>query len=203
MTLIRFRDIPPSPWKNGLGQTWEIAVDATPIAQSPFRWRLSRACIAETCPFSAYPGVRRWLALASGGALEMRIDVQPPHTLERPGHWIAFDGGASVESVPLDGPVEDFNLMLADPAFDAEMLHRPLMGSMVLIPEAGTVTAFHLLDGQAQLQGSAPLKMGPADTLLIRGDLPDAKILRVYGSGDALIVRIFPRSSSCGAPEIT
>jgi hypothetical protein len=83
--------------------------------------------------------------------------------------------------------------MLADPDLDAEMLHRPLMGSMVLIPEAGTITAFHLLDGQAQLQGDLPLKMGPADTLLIRGDQPGAKIQRVYGSGDALIVRIFPR----------
>jgi uncharacterized protein len=195
MTLIRFRDIPPTPWKNGLGQTWEIALDAMPTADNPFRWRLSRARIAETCPFSAYPGVRRWLALASGGALEMRIDAMPPHTLERPGHWLRFDGAARVESVPLDGPVEDFNLMLADPALDAEMLHRPLIGSMVLVPEAGTITAFHLLDGQAQLQGEAPAKLGPADTLLIRGDRPDAKIHRVYGSGDALIVRIFPRAS--------
>lgn len=196
MPLIRFRDIPPTPWKNGLGLTWEIAIDAAPVGANPFRWRLSRARITETCPFSAYPGVRRWLALAAGGALEMRVQSRPPHTLERPGHWLAFDGADQVESVPLDGPVEDFNLMLADPTLDADVLHRPLLGSMVVVPEAGTITVFHLLDGHAQLQGAAPLRIGPADTLLIRGDQPGAKIQRVFGSGEALIVRIFPRAAA-------
>ena len=194
MSLIRFRDIAATPWKNGRGQTWEIAVDASAIAHSPFRWRLSRAAISETCLFSSYPGVRRWLALAAGGALELRIDAQPPHTLERAGAWLAFDGAALVESVPLDGPVVDFNVMIADPDLDAEMLHRPLIGSMVLVPEAGVITVFHLLDGHAQLQGDAGSKLGPADTLMIRGDQAGASIQRLVGSGDALIVRIHPRA---------
>jgi uncharacterized protein len=193
MPLIRFRDIAAAPWKNGLGLTWEIAIDATPTANNPFRWRISRARITETCLFSAYPGVRRWLALALGGALEIRIDAMPPHTLERSGQWLAFDGGALVESVPLDGVVEDFNLMVAEPALDAEILHRPLTGSMVLLPEADTITVFHLLDGRAELQGERAQRIGPADTLLIRGDQPGAEIHRVVGSGDAMIVRIFPR----------
>ncbi|MDZ4811533.1 MAG: HutD family protein [Pseudomonadota bacterium] len=195
MSLIRFREIDATPWKNGRGLTWEIAVDATPVDDNPFRWRLSRARITQTCTFSAYPGVRRWLALATGGALEMRVDARPPHTLERPGNWMAFDGGAGVESVPLEGPVEDFNLMLADPQLDAEMLHRPLIGTMVLAPEARAITVFHLLDGQAQLQGDKSVRIAPADTVLIRGDQPGAKIQRVVGSGEALIVRIFPRDA--------
>lgn len=195
MPLIRFRDIPAAAWKNGLGLTWEIAVDADPIAQSPFRWRLSRARITESSLFSAYPGVRRWLALAAGGALEMRIDTLPPRALERPGQWLSFDGGARVESVPLDGVVEDFNLMVADPSLDAEMLHRPLTGSMVLVPESGCITALHLLDGQALLQGDKPIRVGPGDTVLIRGDRPGASIERVVGSGEALVIRIFPHDS--------
>jgi uncharacterized protein len=191
MSLIRFRDLSATPWKNGLGRTWEIAVQ--PDDGAGFRWRLSRAGITETCLFSSYPGVRRWLALAAGGALELRIDQWPPHTLERPGAWLKFDGGARVESVPLDGDVEDFNLMLADPALDAEMLHRPLLGSMVLVPEPGVITILHLLDGQAQLQGSPGSKLVAADTLILRGDQANARIQRIVGGGDALIVRIFPR----------
>ncbi len=198
MSLIRFRDLVATPWKNGLGRTWEIAVDACADAASGFRWRLSRAGITETSLFSSYPGVRRWLALASGGALELRIDQLPPHTLERPGAWLKFDGAARVESVPLDGDVEDFNLMLGDPRLDAEMLHRPLLGSMVLVPEAGVITILHLLDGQAQLQGSPALKLSPADTLIVRGDQPGAGIQRIVGGGDALIVRIFARAESVG-----
>lgn len=193
MSLIRFRDLSVTPWKNGLGRTWEIALEPGDDDAKAFRWRLSRASITETCLFSSYPGVCRWLALAAGGALELRIDQRPPHTLERPGAWLKFDGGARVESVPLDGDVEDFNLMLADATLDAEMLHRPLLGSMVLVPEAGVITILHLLDGQAQLQGSPVSKLVPADTLILRGDRADARIQRIVGGGDVLIVRIFPR----------
>lgn len=195
MSTIRFRDIKATPWKNGQGQTWEIAQEAGIAVEHPFRWRLSRAGIDRTSWFSAYPGVRRWLALAAGGALELRIDERPPHMLERIGHWIAFDGEARVESVPLDGPVQDFNLMIADPALDAQMLHRPLTGSMVLMPESGVITVFHLLDGHAQLQGNPAVKLLPADTRLIRGDQPGAQIQRIVGGGDALIIRIFPREA--------
>ena len=197
MALIRFSECAPTPWKNGLGQTWEFALEPTSERVCGFRWRLSRARIEQTCAFSSYPGVRRWLALASGGALELRINQRPPELLERVGQWLRFDGADAVESVPLDGVVEDFNLMIGDPALDAEMLHRPLLGSMILVPEAGTITVLHLLSGEAQLQGSPTRRMTSADTLIIRGDQPDARIERVVGSGDVLMVRIFP-----GHPDV-
>lgn len=189
MIVIRYRDLLPSPWKNRLGLTWEIARDPPGSSVDPFRWRLSRARIEATCRFSAYPGVRRVLALAAGGALELRIDREPPRMLERPGDQIAFAGTAEVEAVPLDGPVEDFNLMINDPALSAAMLYRPLLGSMVLLREPGTLSALHLLDGSAHVQGSSAPPLTAADTLLVYGDRPGPSV-RLVGSGSAVFVRI-------------
>ncbi|MGD9584870.1 MAG: HutD family protein [Lysobacterales bacterium] len=189
MLVIRYQELRPSPWKNGLGLTWEIARDPPGDSSAPFRWRLSRARITATSPFSAFPGVRRVLALAAGGALELRIDREPPRMLERPGDWIAFAGDAAVEAVPLDGPVEDLNLMLADPALSGEMLYRPLLGSMVLLREPGTVSALHLLDGSAHVQGNDAPQLAAADTLLVDGNRPGPTV-RLVGSGAALFVRI-------------
>lgn len=193
MRCIHHHDLLPSPWKNGLGQTWEIASDRSACAPDAFRWRLSRARITDTCRFSAYPGVRRWLVLAAGGALELRIDQAPPQMLEHIGDQLTFDGAAKVEAVPLDGPTEDFNLMLADSTLDANLLHRPLLGTMVLLREPGAVIAVHLLHGEAELQGESATHLSCADTLLIDGKQPGPGCCRLVGAGAVLIVRIFPR----------
>lgn len=191
MQLIKFLEIPATSWKNGLGLTWEIAADRSGCSNQEFRWRLSRARITETCSFSAYPGVRRWLALAAGSALELKIDSLPSSRLGHVGEILAFDGGATVEATPVDGPVEDLNLMLADSRLYAEMLHRPLLGSMVLPPDKTTVTLFHLLDGEAHLQGSQTIKLMSADTLLLDGKLEGGSTTcRLIGFGSALIIRI-------------
>ena len=72
--LIRYRELEPVPWKNGLGLTREIALVASATNATGFRFRLSRAVIDAQAPFSKYPGVRRWLVLARGGAIELRFD---------------------------------------------------------------------------------------------------------------------------------
>ena len=192
MQLIRYRDLPAHPWKNGLGLTREIASDPPAQSGQPFRWRLSRAVIESSSQFSSYPGVRRFLALAAGGALELRIDREAPRMLERLGDWIEFSGDSAVEAVPLDGPVEDLNLMLADPSLQAEVLFRPLIGSLVLPREPGTISVLHLLNGSAQVQGANGPSLLAQDSLLIAADQA-GPTLRLVGSGAALFLRIASR----------
>lgn len=192
--LIAYRDLVPSPWKNGLGVTREIGLVPTLAEGSGFRFRVSRAVIDAQAPFSPYPGVRRWLVLARGGALELRFDGEPKRQLERVGDFLAFSGDDRVEGVPLDGPSEDFNLMLADPALDADLLVRPLVGSMILQQHRASWLLFHLLDGQAGLQGSDSMLMA-GDTLWIDPSDQERIAARIDGGGMALIIHIGPRAA--------
>lgn len=190
--IIRYRDLTAVPWKNGLGITREIAFEPASNLGAGFRFRLSRAVIDAQAAFSKYPGVRRWLVLARGGALELRFDGMPVRQLERVGEFCAFSGDDVVEGVPLDGSSEDFNLMLGDPALDAELLVRPMVGSMILHQPAGQWLVFHVLDGHAHVQGqSSALSMG--DTLLAGPEASDRISARVDGAGLALLIRVLPR----------
>ena len=69
--LIAYRDLVPSRWKNGLGVTREIGLAPSNTLDAGFRFRVSRALIDAQAPFSSFPGVRRWLVLGRGGALEL------------------------------------------------------------------------------------------------------------------------------------
>ena len=188
--LIRYRELEVTPWKNGLGVTREMVLEPSTQIAAGFRFRVSRAEINMTAPFSQYPGVRRWLVLAKGGALELRFGGEPTRQLDRVGEICAFSGDDVVEGVPLDGPSEDFNLMLADPTLDAELIVRPMVGSMVLFQHAREWLLFHLLEGHAAVQGSA-LSLAVGDSLLFERRDQDGLAARLDGSGEALIVRIF------------
>lgn len=190
--LIRYRELPATRWKNGLGITREIFVVPSAEFAAGFRFRLSRAEIKATAAFSKFPDVRRWLVLAKGSAIELRFDGEPTRQLDRPGDICAFSGDDAVEAVPLDGDSEDFNLMLADPTLDAEVLVRPMVGSMVLHQPADTWLGFHLLDGHASLQGEgAALESG--DTLLFEPSPQDQLVARLDGGGMAVMLRLSRR----------
>lgn len=189
--LIAYRDLEPSPWKNGLGVTREIGLVPSDALAAGFRFRVSRATIAAQAPFSKYPGVRRWLVLARGGALELRFDGQQLRQLERVGDVCAFSGDESVEGVPLDGPSEDVNLMLADPTLHAEVIARPLVGSMILHQPAQAWLVFHVLDGHAHVQG-ATRAMAAGDTVWIDPVEHDRIAARIDGGGTALVLIIGP-----------
>jgi environmental stress-induced protein Ves len=58
------------PWKNGGGQTTEIAVSAG-ASLADFDWRVSIAEINADGPFSAFAGVDRTLVLLSGAGVRL------------------------------------------------------------------------------------------------------------------------------------
>ena len=63
---LRFADYPVTKWKNGHGETREIASSAVSIGSasvsSPPDWRISMATVTEDAPFSRFPGVVRTLS---------------------------------------------------------------------------------------------------------------------------------------------
>src|SRR3546814_16047971 len=61
--LIDLAALPLQPWKNGSGVTSELAIDPPGATAENFRWRISLARIAQDGPFSAFPGITRWITL--------------------------------------------------------------------------------------------------------------------------------------------
>ncbi len=69
MRILRAADHKRMPWKNGGGETVEIAVAPQDAALGDFDWRISMATVAADGPFSIFPGIDRTLSILSGSGM--------------------------------------------------------------------------------------------------------------------------------------
>ena len=182
-------------WKNGAGWTSEILkVHASEERDTnDWLWRLSIAEIEQDAPFSAFPGVERELVLLSGNGLRLRFDDGEVHDLLPPHDALRFAGERAAFGELLDGATRDFNLMWKRDAIDAQLWHRPLVGTMVLFVEPGETWAIHLLAGQARFADDSGLgELALGDTaVLVAHDARRRYVLD--GGGEALLIRIGTR----------
>jgi environmental stress-induced protein Ves len=186
--LIRANSYRRERWRNDLGWTREIV--RYPEEASDWGFRLSIAEIERDCAFSAFPGCDRHLVLLAGNGMTLEFDdgegvpVLPPHGR------IAFAGERVVHCRLQDGPTHDFNVMVRRDRWSAQVLHRPLVGSMVFFAEPGVSWAIYLLAGGARIK-SHELMLAPGDTVLLEDEQPVSAARQILdGAGEALLVRL-------------
>lgn len=176
-------------WRNGLGWTREILrVPDT----GEWQVRLSIAEIEQDAAFSAFPGIERELVLLRGQGLRLRFADGAVHTLLPPHDRVRFAGEAEIHGELVDGLTHDFNLMWRRDALEAELLHRPLVGSMFFFTEPAVAWAIHLLAGQAQFEGDTDLPpMDVGDTAWLAAG--PRKRFALRGGGELLAIRLSAR----------
>lgn len=175
-----YRDM---PWKNGGGVTRELLKLPHPSDPARFLARLSIASIAESGPFSVFPGVDRTILTLEGAGVALTIHGAPEVVLDRRSPPFRFPGEAEIHCRLIDGPVRDFNLMVDRAVAEAslEVLHLRA-GETRTVAGAGTVLLY-CLKGRASVSG-APLA---ADEMLWL-EAPEALALR--GDEDAAVISI-------------
>jgi len=109
--LLQPADYVRMPWKNGSGQTMEIAAHPSGSTLADFDWRVSIADVAADGPFSSFVGVDRTLALLSGAGMRLTGATHATE-LRAPYEPYAFSGDDATTCALVDGPVRDFNLMI-------------------------------------------------------------------------------------------
>lgn len=176
-------------WKNGAGWTSEIlrAPDC-----DDWLWRLSIAEIDADAPFSAFPGIERELVLLSGNGLRLRFDDGDTRELLPPHARLRFAGERAAFGELVDGPTRDFNLMWQRDAVDAQLWHRPLVGTMVVSVDVGETWAVHLLAGSAHFADASGLgEFGAGDTAVLEAGALSRRYV-LDGGGEALLIRLRP-----------
>lgn len=105
-------DYRETAWKNGGGRTSEVAARPEGADLMHFAWRISIAHVARDGPFSVFDGIDRTLVLLRGAG--MRLTKAGASTLEirAPFEPVAFPGEVAYDCGLVDGPVQDFNLMV-------------------------------------------------------------------------------------------
>jgi environmental stress-induced protein Ves len=186
--LLRAADYRRMRWKNGGGWTTELAASAGAGDGAEFDWRISIAEIESDGAFSTFPGCDRHIALLDGPGMELQFDSAEPVRLDQRLRFVRFAGEAKTFGRLLGGAVRDFNVMVRRDAVRAEVLHRPLVGPMVFLPEPATTWFVYLLGGQAGLKDVAGMQMEAGESLLLQpGVTTRTRVLS--GGGEVVLVK--------------
>ncbi|MBY5374643.1 HutD family protein [Rhizobium leguminosarum] len=111
MRILRAGDHKRMPWKNGKGETVEIAVFPPDASINDFDWRISMATVAEDGPFSIFPGIDRTLAILDGNGMVLDVEGSSPVLLTTASDPLAFPADIPVAARLEDGAITDLNVM--------------------------------------------------------------------------------------------
>ena len=144
------------PWANGRGVTVEMLLVE---AAGGLLWRLSRASVVESGPFSLFAGLERNLTVISGPGVDLVGEAVKLTAL--PLLPVDFPGDVPLSAENVTAPSDDFNVMTARSLPRPEVLvqHQP-----VQLEAGGMLCLFAL--GTAQVNGVA---MGQYDLILTEG----------------------------------
>jgi environmental stress-induced protein Ves len=173
-------------WKNGGGWTREIL--RCP-ADGEWQWRVSVAEVGCDGPFSPFPGCEREIVLVSGMGMDLHFDDGETHRLAPPHGRLRFSGERPLTALLVDGPTVDFNLMWKREAIEAQLLHRPVVGSMLFFGEPGVTWVLYVLAGQVRTP-SGVLDVGDAARIAI----PPGERRVIEGGGVVLLAKLSSRT---------
>lgn len=127
------------PWKNGAGETVEIAVFPPGADLATFGWRVSMATVASDGPFSVFAGIDRTLSILTGEGLELDIEGRDPVVLTQASEPQAFPADVATSARLVSGAMTDLNVMTRRGRWTHQVERRRLSGQHHLDAE-GAVT---------------------------------------------------------------
>lgn len=132
MEIFKKSDFKVMPWKNGGGITTEI-FRMPSLDNHSFLFRLSRAEVSTSGPFSIFPNVDRVLLLIDGPGFHL-TGTDRKIKLNKKLDLLHFQGEEALSCDLLDGPCTDFNVM-TDRSFANSTIS-------VIHPEANAIMNF-------------------------------------------------------------
>ena len=112
LTIISPEEFATIPWKNGLGETTELAINDD-ASLGDFIWRLSIASVANDGVFSDFSGYERNLILIEGEGITLEHDGKSRDVLANKLDVANFDGGCETMGSLAAGAIRDFNIITA------------------------------------------------------------------------------------------
>ncbi|SFT64653.1 HutD family protein [Mesorhizobium sp. YR577] len=165
MRIIRATEHRRMPWKNGGGETTEIAISPEGSTTGDFDWRLSMARVESGGPFSVFPGIDRTLAVLDGDGLLLTIEGMEPAELTARSEPLPFPGDAPTNAELIGGGVTDLNIMTRRGKLTHSMRRLRASGSTKLPLEDSEALLF-CHSGHARIvTDGQTAELGPLDTL--------------------------------------
>ena len=180
------------PWKNGGGETTEIAVSPEGSGLDRFDWRVSMARIARNGPFSEFAEVDRTLAVLDGAGVRLAIAGRAPIELTASSAPLSFPADLPTTATLADGPVLDLNVMTRRSAFQHALTRLTIAGERQLRIDSSTVLLL-CRSGHLDVEAGGELAvLQPEESLLVESGAAGHWSLRSHATTVIFVVRIRP-----------
>ncbi|MBD8553712.1 HutD family protein [Rhizobium sp. CFBP 8762] len=185
MQILRAQDYRRMPWKNGAGETTEIAVFPAGADISAFDWRISMATVSEDGLFSIFPGIDRTLSILDGEGMALDIDGKHKAMLTRDSAPLAFAADMPVEARLTAGPILDLNVMTRRGRFSHTVERHDIDADLQITPRQETCIVLPLGPATAVYHGKQ-YALSARDSIVLN----DAATLRVAEQTGVFLIRI-------------
>jgi len=165
MRHLRLEDYRVMPWKNGGGVTTEIAIypEDAGMSGGGFTWRVSIAEVAVDGAFSRFPGYDRHIMTIAGNGMLLDAEGHGAIDLSRLFVPLEFSGDWDVDGRLIDGPVRDFNLMVARERAKGTLAVEGLVERTRYAAD-GNILLLHVLEGDGLAEARV---IAEGDTLVL------------------------------------
>lgn len=185
MRIVRRDSLISTPWKNGGGETREIACFPPASSLTDFEWRISTAVVAQDGGFSVFDGIDRRLYLLEGNGMRLKVGSRRSSRLIK-GDRIDFRGETPVYASLIDGPIVDLNIMVRREKQRSHIEELSISGT-VDIPVPWEAAALFVRAGELNIHGAHETsRITPFDTLIF--DKGHAGKVTVNGSADLILI---------------
>ncbi|MCY2959234.1 MAG: HutD family protein [Planctomycetota bacterium] len=192
------------PWRNGRGVTEQLAIwpEGSSFERGDFDWRISKARVEESGPFSHFAGFERILLVTEGAGLVLSLGESAPRSRLRPLEPYRFAGEWPTRADLVAGPVADFNVLTRRGVVSADA-QVSRIGARRMWESMGPGHAFvHVLAGSATVRApreEEPFELAPAESVWAR-ELGSEEEFEIAGGSPATLVVILRIRAESRAP---
>jgi environmental stress-induced protein Ves len=188
MRVLHAADYRRMIWKNGGGETAEIAVFPEGAGLDDFGWRVSMATVASDGPFSAFAGVDRTLSVLEGDGIALEVEGHEGVRLTTGSPPYAFAADAATSARLIGGQIVDLNVMTRRARYWHRVLCHEVGGPERL--STGADQAILFCAGEGLRMGGEGLEadLGRYDALMLEG----AQEISVDGRARVFLIELYP-----------
>ncbi|MET0281866.1 MAG: HutD family protein [Steroidobacteraceae bacterium] len=180
------------PWKNGGGETFEIAVQPAGASLEDMDWRLSMAVVASDGPFSSFPGIDRTLSIVDGAGLLLDTGAESgPVTLTAHTAPLHFAADVPTSATLIAGTVTDLNVMTRRASYQHRVRRIAVAGRYEMASTARELAVFCASGSVMCEAGDEAAALQPRDCALFTA-APGGLVLAAAQGALVLIAELFP-----------
>jgi environmental stress-induced protein Ves len=169
LKVLRAADYQRMPWKNGGGETSEIAISPPGATLDTLQWRVSMAVVAQDGPFSQFANIDRTLCVLDGAGMELDFGADGgKRTVTRDTAPFHFPADLPVQARLLADAITDLNVMTRRGAY-RHSVDRLVVDERLTL-ELSADQSLLFCEGDAvtcSVAGNAEIQLGTRDCVLL------------------------------------